>query len=557
ECNLKLVVADTEGERMSQFGLLNWNRKISFAFVLGLATQLSTQMCLAEKQGKTLVFCSEGSPSSFDPATVDDGTSVTAAAHTIFNRLVSFKIGTTEIIPSLAESWKISSDGKTYTFKLRKGVKFHSNEQFKPTRDLNADDVIFSLMRQLDKNHPFTNSEKGFPYFEGMEMNKTVAGAKAIDPNTVQFELIRPDATFLANMAMSFMSIHSKEYADFLLKENRKQDLGLKPIGTGPFVFQSYSKDNLIKYKAFEQYWGKTGNISKLIFAITPDPTVRYQKLKAGECQIISQPAPADIPAMKKDHDLTVIQAPGLNVGYLAMNVKKKPFDNILVRQAINYALNKRSYVDAIYFGTAVIAKNPIPNTLWSYNESTRDYDYDIRKAKELLAKAGFRNGFETEIWTLPVSRPYNPDGKKMGEMMAADLEKIGIKVTLKTFDWPTFLEKSKHAEHSMIQFGWTSDNGDPDNFMYILLSCAAAESGSNVANWCYQPFDDLVEKARRTTDQKVRTKFYRDAQLIFKDQAPWVPIAHSVVFKAMSHKVKNFKIDPLGGNIFQEVTIE
>ena len=206
--------------------------------------------------------------------------------------------------------------------------------------------------------------------------------------------------------------------------------------------------------------------------------------------------------------------------------------------------------------GNAIPAKNPLPPSLWSYNEKTNPYHYNLKKAKELLKKAGYPNGFETEIWTLPVSRPYNPNGKKMGEMMQQDLAKIGIKAKLITYDWPTYLAKSRKGEHQMIQMGWTGDNGDPDNFLGVLLGCASIASGGNLANWCNKKFNDIILKAKRTLDPNKRKYLYREAQQIFNNELPWVPLAHSVVFRAMDNRVKGYKIDPLGGDIFREIDL-
>ncbi|MBY0415407.1 MAG: ABC transporter substrate-binding protein, partial [Bdellovibrionales bacterium] len=443
---------------------------------------------------KNFVYCSEGSPTAFNPQVVSDGTSTNASSTTMYNRLVEFDFGTTNIVPGLAETWTISKDKKVYTFNLRKGVKFHTTKYFTPTRDFNAEDVVFSFEKQRDPNHPFHNVGGGkYEYFDGMEMGALIKEVKALDPMKVQITLNQPEAPFLANLAMAFMSVLSKEYADQLVKMNKKELIDTQPIGTGPFSFISYAKDSAIRYEAHKGFWGKHGNIDKLVFAITPDANVRTQKLKTGECQFVNEPSPADLPDLKKNPNLTVMQDAGLNVGYLSFNVTKKPFDNVLVRRAIAHALDRKSYINAIYMNNATIAKNPLPPTIWSYNNSVVDYDYDLVKAKALLAKAGFPNGFESEIWTLPVSRPYNPNGKKMGEMMQADLAKIGIKVKLVSYDWPTYLEKSKSGAHQMLQMGWTGDNGDPDNFLNALLGCGAVKSGSNYSKWCFEKFDKLI----------------------------------------------------------------
>jgi dipeptide transport system substrate-binding protein len=525
---------------------------------LSILAFLSLTSTFSAHAAKTFVYCSEGSPSSFNPQLATDGPTFNASSHTVYNQLVQFKTGSTEVEPGLAESWDISKDGLTFTFKLRKGVKFHASENFKPTRDFNADDILFSVNRQREPSHPYAKISGGtYDYFQGMEMGKIIKDVKKIDDYTVQFVLSQKEAPFLANLAMDFASILSAEYADAMMKAKTPEKVDTFPLGTGPFVFKSYQKDTIIRYTANESYWKGKPAIEKLIFSITPDASVRYQKLKAGECNLIAEPSPADIGAMKENAKIQVMEKEGLNVGYLALNTEKAPFKKLLVRQAIMHALNRESYIEAIYMGRATLAKNPIPPTIWSYNQSTKDYDYDVKKAKALLKQAGFPNGFSAEMWTLPVSRPYNPSGKKMGEMMQADLAKAGIKIKLVTYDWPTYLEKSKRGEHQMIQMGWTGDNGDPDNFFNVLLGCSAVKAGSNLARWCYKPFNDLIQKAKQTTDVKQRTALYMKAQDIFKAQAPWATLAHARVYRAMSNNVVGYQIHPFGTENFEKVDLK
>jgi len=507
---------------------------------------------------KTFVYCSEGSPSTFNPQLGTDGPTFNASSHTLYNTLVEFKQGSTQIEPALAEKWTISKDGLSYIFNLRKGVKFHSSDIFKPTRDFNADDVIFSFNRQRLPDHPYSKISGGtYEYFQGMEMGKTIKDIKKKDDYTVEFVLTQRDAPFLANVAMDFASILSAEYADAMMKAKTAEKVDTNPIGTGPFVMKSYQKDTLIRYTANEAYWKGKPKIENLVFAITPDPSVRSQKLKAGECHLIAEPAPQDIDAFKANAKVAVKEKEGLNVGYLAFNVEKGPFAKKEVREAINQALNRKAYLEAIYMNRAALAKNPIPPTIWSYNDAIKDFDYNPEKAKALLAKAGYPNGFETEMWTLPVSRPYNPGGKKMGEMMQADLAKIGVKVKLITYDWPTYLEKSKNGEHQMIQMGWTGDNGDPDNFFNVLLGCASVKAGSNLARWCHKPFNDLVQQAKQTADTGKRTDLYKKAQVIFKQEAPWVTLAHARVYRVMSANVVNYEIHPFGTEQFEKVDLK
>jgi dipeptide transport system substrate-binding protein len=530
------------------------------AFALKLAaTAILAGFATTAMAAKTLVYCSEGSPEGFNPQFFTTGTTADASSVPLYNRLVQFEIGTTTIIPGLADSWEVSPDALTYTFKLRKGVKFHSNDKFKPTRDFNADDVLFSYYRQADPNHPFAKVTPGqtYAYFEDMDMKNIVEKLEKVDDYTVRFKLKAPEAPFIANLAMDFASILSAEYADKMKAAGTPEVIDREPIGTGPFQFVSYQKDAVIRYKAHEGYWGGRAKIDNLIYAITTDASVRYAKLKAGECHVMAFPKPADIALMQKDPNIKLLSQQGLNVGYIAFNVEKKPFDNKLVRQALNMAVNKKSILDAVFQGNGQAAKNPIPPTMWSYNDKVKDYNYDPAAAKALLAKAGFPNGFEMEMWYLPVTRPYNPDGKRMAELIQADFDKIGVKVKLTTYEWGEYRKRSKTGEQQSMMFGWSGDNGDPDNFFVPLLGCAAVKGGGNVARWCSKDFDELTRKAKSVAKQSERAKFYEKAQEVVKEEAPWITLAHSLRFTPVRKEVEGFKMDATSHHYFDKVNIK
>jgi dipeptide transport system substrate-binding protein len=282
---------------------------------------------------------------------------------------------------------------------------------------------------------------------------------------------------------------------------------------------------------------------------------VRYAKLKAGECHIMPYPNPADINAMKQDPAINLLSQEGLNVGYLGFNTEKEPYTNVKVRQALNMAVNRDAIIEAVYQGAGAKAKNPIPPTIWSYNDAVQDYPYDPDQARKLLAEAGFPNGFETDLWAMPVQRPYNPNARRMAEMVQADWAKIGVKARIVTYEWGEYLRRTKEGEHQALLMGWTGDNGDPDNFLHVLLGCDGVGS-ANRARWCYKPFDDLVLKAAQVADKAERTKLYEQAQVIFKEQAPWITIAHSVTYEPIRKEVQNYKVDPLGRHIFYGVDL-
>jgi len=528
--------------------------------ILLAAVCVSALVTASAASAKTLVFCSEGSPENFYPGVNTTGTSFDGN-EPIYNRIVEFERGGTKVVPGLAEKWTISPDGVTYTFNLRKGVKWHAtSKSFKPTREFNADDVLFSIERQWKDDNPyFKVTSPNHSYFGDMGMPKLLKSVEKLDDYTIKITLNQPEAPFLADLAMPYAAIQSKEYADAMLKAGTPEKIDQDPIGTGPFYLVQYQKDAVIRYKAFPEFWGGKAKIDDLVYAITPDASVRWAKLQKGECDVMPYPNPADIDAIKKDPNVTMLEQPGLNIGYLAFQTQKKPFDDVRVRKAISMAIDRKAIIDAVYLSTGIAAKNPIPPTMWSYNDSIKDDPFDPEQAKKLLADAGYPNGFETDLWAMPVQRPYNPNAKRIAELMQADLAKIGVKAEIKSFEWGEYRKRLQTGEHQMGMFGWTGDNGDPDNFLHTLLGCASAQtaSGSNIAKFCYKPFDDLVVKAKTVSDQAERTKLYEQAQVIFKEQAPWFTIAHAVQLKPVTKRVIDFKLSPFGRHNFYGVDVK
>ncbi|MFO1089273.1 MAG: ABC transporter substrate-binding protein [Hyphomicrobiales bacterium] len=516
------------------------------------ATMLSSPVFAAS----TLVYCSEGSPENFNPQLNTTGTSLDAA-RPVYNQLVEFKPGTVDVVPGLAESWTVSDDGKTITFKLRKGVKFGSNKDFKPTRDFNADDVLFSFNRQWKDDNPYHKVSGGaYDYFNDMGMPDLLQSIEKKDDHTVVMTLKEPNAPILANLAMDFASILSAEYADAMLKAGTPEKVDQDPIGTGPFEFVGYQKDAVIRFKANPDYFGGKPKIDNLVYAITPDATARYAKLKANECQVMIAPNPADLAAMKEDKHLKVLEQAGLNIGYLSMNTQKPPFDKKEVRQAINMAIDKAAILKEVYQGAGQPAVNPIPPTIWSYDKSTKDYEYNPEKAKEMLKAAGVTS-LETDLWWMPVQRPYNPNAKRMAEMMQADLAKVGINAKLVSYEWGEYRKRLQAGEHQLGLLGWTGDNGDPDNFFFLLGCPGGKPAGQNIAKWCNEQFTNDLLKARQLSDKAERTKIYEGMQKLFKEEAPWMTIAHSTVFEPIRSNVEGYKVSPLGRHEFQNVSLK
>lgn len=506
---------------------------------------------LAQAADKTFVNCVSRSPTGFSPALVMDGISYNASSQQVYNRLVEFKRGSTDIEPALAESWTVSEDGLTYTFSLRKGVKFHENKVFKPSRDFNADDVLFSFQRQLDKNHPYHNVSKGtYPYFNAMKFPKLLKAVEKVDDYTVKITLNSPDATFLSSLGMDFISIYSAEYAEKMLAQGKPETVDTTPIGTGPFVFAGYQLDQKIRFLANKTYWKGKADIDRVIFDIVPDATTRYAKLQAGSCDMIDFPNASDLDRMKTDPKVNLHSQAGLNIAYIAFNTEKAPFDNVKVRQALNYAVDKKAILDAVYRGAGVIAKNPLPPTIWGYNDQITDYEYNPEKAKALLKEAGFENGFETEIWVQPVVRSSNPNPRRMAELVQADWAKVGVKTKLVSYEWGDYIKRTKAGELTAGTYGWSGDNGDPDNFLSPLLG-GDNIGNSNYARFKNAEFDGLLAKAIKLSDKNERAKLYEQAQVLLKEQTPWINVAHSINFAPTSKRVQDYKQSPFGYSYF------
>ncbi len=525
-----------------------------FAALLGAGLLAHSPLGLAKG---SLVFCSEGSPSGFDTAQYQSGTD-NDVSEPLYNRLVEFERGATVVEPSLATDWSISDDGLVYTFNLRPGVKFHSNPGFTPSREFNADDVVFTFNRMLDPTHPFRQAYGTvFPYFNAMGMDKTIARVEKTGPMTVTFTLNHPDATLLQNLAMSFASVISAEYAEHLMARGTPSDITHKPIGTGPFVFARYQKDTQIRYRGNTEYWAPDQvKLDNLIYSINVDPSVRVQKLIKGECQVSIHPRPADLEALRRDESINLIEKPAYNLGYIAYNTRHKPFDQLEVRQALDMAVNKEAIIKAVFQGAGQVAVNTMPPTQWSYDESVADAPRDLEKARQLLRDAGVKEGTEITLWAMPVQRPYNPDARLMAQMLQDDWGKLGLKVNIVSYEWGEYLKRAKSGEHDTLLIGWTGDNGDPDNWLGTLYSCDAIGS-HNHSMWCDPEYDALMKQAKGTSDREQRSELYRQAQHYIKQNVPITPIAHSTVSQPVSTRVQDYRVSPFGKTTFRDVGID
>ncbi len=430
----------------------------AFAFGLGAISHSAR----AAIPNKTLVFCAHGAPEGFDPGLYTGTYTSNAASETVYNRLVDFERGTTKRVPSLAERWEISKDGREVTFYLRRGVKFHTTPWFKPTRAFNAEDVLFTFNRMRDPNMPFRRAyPTEFPYWHDTGFNRIVQNIEALgaDRMAVRFTLKEPNATFLSNVAIGPFSILSAEYAAQLLEKGKASEINQKPVGTGPFIFRSYTKDATIRFDGNPEYWKPEDvQLSKLVFAITLDPAVRLQKLRQNECQVSADPRPADIAVLKSDPNIEILSGPGLNLIQLSYNVSHKPLDDPRVRRALGMAIDKKAILQTVFEGRAQSVAAPMPPSQWSYDKTLQDEPRDLEKAKALLKEAGYPKGFTIKFWHHPKPGK-NPNPRLMAEMIQADWAQIGVKAQLITYEFGEYLKRAHQGEHDVMTAIWVGDN--------------------------------------------------------------------------------------------------
>jgi len=538
-------------------------------FVLLLTFVLTSGMVMSGMaQEKVLVFGSSGDASRLDPADVTDGESIQRMDN-IFEGLVEYEAGSTEIKPCLAESWNISEDGTEIVFHLRKGVKFHDGTDF------NADAVVFSFERQYNAEHPYHQYGEwaywGYMFSDVDRMEK-------IDDYTVKLVLSEPNASIMTSLAMFTVCIVSPANA-----EQYGEDAFRYPSGTGPFKFVEWIKDDHITLEANEDYWRERPQLDQLIFRVIPDPSARLLALEVGEVHGIEYPNPADFERIEANSDLKLMSEPGMNVGYMAMNTgygyvdankngvkdDDEPFEKTPgyhealtkkeVRQAINMAIDKEAIVRDIYMGTASIAKNGMPPFMIGYNDEIEDYPYDPERAKELLSEAGYPEGFEVILHVMPVSRPYMFDPPKIGEAIQSYLAAVGIKVNFYQVDWATYLQETEAGQHQMCLLGWTGDNGDPDNFMNVLYGLNACNIGAagNYAFYTSQTNQELLTQAVRTYDVEKRATYYKKAQELIHEDAGWVYLAHSNQSVVFRNNVVGYNLHPTSRKFFYPVDIQ
>ena len=501
-----------------------------------------------------LVLGSGGEPVNLEPGNITD-TNSTYVQEQIYDRLLEFKPGTTDLAPGLATEWKASADSKTWTFKLRPGVKFHDGTDF------DAEAVRFNVDRWWNPKSEFGYRSAGKAYeiwgelFGGYKgtPDSLVQDVAAQGKDTVKFVLKQPFAAFPAAIGSAYFGMASP--AAIKKAQARYGTPSSTAVGTGPYIFKEWRTGDRIVLTKNPNYW-KSGlpKSEQLLIRFITDPAARLAQIRAGTLDMTVDLTPDQLKEVQGDANLEGLYRPSLNVGYLGLNPNYEPLKKPEVRQAIAQALNKTEIVKAFWGELGQSDSHFTPASLKEFQlQSLTDYQHDPQKAKQLLAQAGYPNGFNLDLWYMPVSRPYFPTPKPIAEAFAADLNAISIKVNLKTKDWAAYLaDRNKAPGYQAFMLGWTGDYGDPDDFYYPHFGPG---STTDIGNWKNDQVFKLLNQGRAASNVAERAKIYQQVDDILHKEAVRIPIVHSQPLLAKRKSVSGWTPSPLGHEPMIEVT--
>ncbi|MGE5633509.1 MAG: ABC transporter substrate-binding protein [Caulobacteraceae bacterium] len=497
--------------------------------------------------GKRLVIGRANDSISLDPADTTEMDSFKVTVN-IFDTLVKYEKEGSKIVPDLAESWKSSEDGLTWVFRLRQGVRFHDGTAF------DAHAVEFNFQRWMDDKNPYHMGHfsywnyifGGFPGF--------VKSVTALSDYSIEIKLYKPYAPFLSALAMPVFGIASpeaiKKYGDEVYKH---------PVGTGPFRLKSWEQNKSIVLVRNDNYWGGNVKTDEVEFRVIPSDKERLEQLQQGMINIADNLSSDYAQVIEKDQELQLYLRPSFNVGYMALNNEKPPFNKRTVRVAINYAINKEGLIKDVYANMAKPAKTYVPPLLWGYDESIQPYEYNPERAKALLTEAGYPEGFRTTLWVMNSSRNYFPKPMQVAQYIQENLKQVNIEVTIKAFDWDEYLNRIDNGEHEMALIGWTGDIIDPDNFLYTLLSSDNAKPGlaGNYSFYKNNVVDQLLIQARQNSNMVFRKNLYENLLKIVNYDSPSVPLVHTMPILAGSVNVKGYAPFITGVESLENVEVE
>ncbi|KGA38303.1 ABC transporter substrate-binding protein SapA [Pectobacterium odoriferum] len=500
------------------------------------------------------VYCVNDVLNTFNPQMARSGVTIDTLAAQLYDRLLDVDPYTYRLMPELSQRWEVLDNGSTYRFYLRRDVPFQHTAWFSPTRNMNADDVIFSFQRMLDEKHPYHDVNGGeYPYFDSLQFADSVQSIRKLGEYSIEIRLNSPDASFLWHLATHYAPILSAEYAQRLAKEDKKELLDREPVGTGPYLLNEYRNGQYIRLTRNSDYWRGLPRMRQVVVDLGSGGTGRLSKLLTGECDVLAYPAASQLTILRNDPRLRLSLRPGMNVAYLAFNVRKPPLDDRRVREAIALAINNDRLMQSIYYGTAETAASILPRASWAYDNESQITEYNPQKARQILQELGLTN-LNLRLWVPSASQSYNPSPLKTAELIQADLAQIGVTVTIIPVEGRFQEARLMELSHDLTLAGWATDSNDPDSFFRPLLSCAAIRSQSNYAHWCDPTFDEVLQNALSSQQLSKRIDYYQQAQRILAEQLPVLPLASSLRLLAYRYDMKGLVLSPFGNASFAGV---
>ena len=503
------------------------------AAVFAVAAISDASAALSRKPQDNLIFASTNDPLGLDPALVDDNDSGKINCN-IYESLLRFEDNSTNVVPGLAESYTVSPDGLTYTFKLRQGIRFHDGTPF------NAEAVKFNIDRQMPENVIPKMSYAGLVYGD-------VAKSEVIDEYTIAITLKKKSTPFLHNIAMTYAApivspTALKEYGNNVMEH---------PCGTGPYKFVAWDKGQQVILTRNEDYWGEPAKVQNLIFRTMPETSARVVALNNGEVDIINGIDANVIPEIQQAGN-QLFSAPAMSTQYMFFNVNAKHNSitkNKAVRVAIAKAINVPEMVQSLYKGYDSPAKTFLPTFIPGYSDKVSPVSYDPEAAKKELAGLGVK---KLTIITYSGARLYNTvGGQVLAEAIQAYLKAVGVESDVLVYDWATYKNKLLTDEFDLGFMGWNGDNGDPDNFMNLF---ASDDPINNQGVWVNQEYRDLVAQGVNVQDGQERNAIYEKAEQIIAEELPFLPISHPRFLAAMRPNIEGFAIHPTGMTYLDKV---
>jgi len=512
-----------------------------------------------------LVFGNAGEPDSLDSMDTTSGQALVVTDQ-IEERLVNRVEGDVGTEPGLATEWTANEDSTEWTFTLREGVKFHDGSDF------NADAVVFNFLRMADPDNEFAFRDAGKTYDAvgsllggdiGSE-DTILAGVEKVDDMTVKFTMTRPFPLLPELISASYFGISCPDAVREAGANYGTPEGGA--CGTGPFIFESWTPGQNIVLVRNDEYWGEVAKMPGAVVRFIADAPARLAELQAGSIDFAQLLPPDARETLESDPNLKEPEVDPFNTAYVALNLNNKPFDDVRVRQAIAYAINKQEILDAFYGGVGTVATDFLPDGLaWARPDEFETYEYNPDRARELLAEAGFPDGFSTvttpdgqeielEFWYMPVSRPYFPTPQPVAEAIAAQLADVGINVTLKTEDWGVYLDNvDAGKKNGMWMLGWTGDYADPNNFLFTFF-------GPNAENEQGYRNDSLIETLSRAGSAASREEaaaLFKQAGTIIAQDVPRIPIVHAPPVYGAKEALQGWEPSPFGHEPWNTISIE